>query len=671
MADLPYQDMVVVEIGGRLAAAACGRLLADLGAQVHVVEPRNATGTWKWADRVSAVAGKESLLCDTASHEDVQAVAALIERADVVIVSADVDGPLPAAWTAAIRRTPIVCNLTACGSSGPLAGRPLTEQELQAMTGVAATTGMPEGDATASTVPMLEMSSGFYAAAAILIAQGVLRKDDAGQRIEVALFDVGINALTTFIPAHFAGLQPKRLGNGHGMAVPWNAYPTADGWVLVCSTNDAQWNRIAALVGPALAQERRFSKLTDRLVHRHEIDARMAEWTARLSLEETVSKLTGEGIPCGGIVTMEHLRADANVALRGSIVQAADPITGRSVQVPAPLIRFEDDGQRAEVQVPPPDSSRKVPLLSTSSAPAIGAEPCAQPLGGVRVIEIGQLTTAPLAARHLASFGAEVFKVEPPGGESARFWAPLRGSTSHFFIVTNGEKRSVSLDLRSPQGLQALKALVREADVLVENLKPGALAAMGLDSDALLALNPRLVYCAISGFGRRSAYPGRPAVDTVVQAMSGIMDATRCAGVPVKTGISIADIAGGQIGLVAILAALARRARTGRGSVIDIAMQDVGLWMTQGAWNGAPSASASTIAPLSVAEACNHPHTVARGLITTRTDASGRAWEVFASPMRLSRTPARAGTLIGEPDAGAVAWTPRQTCKLTEIRRPP
>ncbi|MBC5762932.1 CaiB/BaiF CoA-transferase family protein [Ramlibacter albus] len=659
--DLPYSDVVVVELGARIAAAACGRLLADLGAQVHVVEPRKAIGKWKWADRVSAVAGKESLLCDPGSAEDVRAVAALIERAGVVIVSTDVDGPLPDAWTAAIRRTPILCDVTACGSSGPLARLPLAEQDLQAMTGVTATTGLPEGDATASTVPVLEMSGGLYAGAAIAIALDVLRKDGAGQRIEVALFDVGINALTTFMPAHFAGLQPKRLGNGHGMAVPWNAYPTADGWVLVCSTNDAQWKRIAALVGPALAQEPRFTKLADRLTHRHEIDARIAEWSAPLPLEAAVSKLNGEGIPCGGIVTMAQLRGEANVVLRGSIVQTRDPVSGRIVQVSAPLIRFEDDGQSAGVRVPPPDSSRKAALVHARPAATARGAPSALPLAGLRVIEIGQLTTAPLAARHLASFGAEVIKVEPPGGESARFWAPLRGGTSHFFMVTNGEKRSVTLDLRAPQGLAALKALVRDADVLVENLKPGALAAMGLDADALNVLNPRLVYCAISGFGQRSAYPGRPAVDTVVQAMCGIMDATRCGGVPVKTGISIADIAGGQTGLVAILAALARRDRTGRGAVIDIAMQDIGVWMAQSAWNGAPAAPACSLEPLSVAEACTHPHTVARALIGARKDAAGRSWEVFASPMRLSRTPACTGTLIGEPQAGNIDWTPRQT----------
>jgi crotonobetainyl-CoA:carnitine CoA-transferase CaiB-like acyl-CoA transferase len=658
--NLPYEDIVVVELGARIAAAACGRLLADLGAAVHVVEPRAESGEWKWADRASAVANKRSILADAASNADTEDVAALLERADVVILSSDVGGPLPNGWSAAIQGAPIVCDITAFGSSGPLAGRALAEQDLQALTGVVATTGLPEGPATPSAVPVLEMSGGLYAASAIGIALQVLRREGIGQRVEIALFDVGINTLTTFMPAHFAGAEPRRLGNGHGMAVPWNAYPAADGWVLLCSTNDSQWNRIAALVGPALSDEPRFAKLADRLIHRHEIDARLTAWTGTRALADVVAQLSAQGIPSGSIVTIEQLHLEPNVVARQSVAWAVDPRSGRRLRVPTPLIRFDGEGADA-VTIPAADDGR-----STARGSAVrfgrpgGRASAVRPLAGLRVIEIGQLTTAPLAARHLASFGADVIKVEPPGGESARYWAPLREGTSHFFVATNGEKRSVVLDLRSRPGLDRLIDLIRDADVLVENLKPGALAAMGLSGEALLALNPRLIYCAISGFGLKSAYKGRPAVDTVIQAMSGMMDATRCDGVPVKTGISAADIAGGQTGLLAIIAALARRERTGRGCVIDISMQDVGLWMTQLSWNAAPPLASPQAPILSVSQACTHPQTVARELITRRPDAAGRLWEVFASPMRLEKTPAQTGVLIGPPQAGEISWSARE-----------
>lgn len=657
--NLPYEDLVVVELGARIGAAACGRLLSDLGASVFVVEPRTGRRGWKWADRASAVANKRSVLADVTSPVDIERVATLLERADVVILCSDVDGPLPQKWTAALQGTPVVCDITACGTSGPLAGRALSEQDLQALTGFVATTGLTDGPATPSAVPVLEMSGGLYAASAIGIALQVLRRERFGQRIEVALFDVGINALTTFMPAHYAGVEPRRLGNGHGMAVPWSAYPAADGWVLICSTNDAQWARIAALVGPDLENDARFAKLSDRLAHREEIDARLGAWTHARALADVVAQLNAQGIPSGGIVRIECLHEEPNVVARRSMTWAVDPKSGRRLRVPMPLIRF--DGEVAgEVAIPAPGEGRSIVREPAAARHRAGPPREVRPLGGLRVIEIGQLTTAPLAARHLASFGADVIKVEPPGGESARYWAPLRDGTSHFFVATNGEKRSVTLDLRSRAGLDRLIELVRDADVLVENLKPGALAAMGLSGDALLAINPQLVYCAISGFGLQSAYPGRPAVDTVVQAMSGMMDATRCNGVPVKTGISAADITGGQTGLLAIIAALARRERTGRGCVIDISMQDVGLWMTQLSWHGTPPLASPKEPVLSVSQACTHPQTVARELIIRRPDTAGRVWEVFASPMRLDKTPASTGMLIGPPHAGEISWIARE-----------
>src|SRR3546814_2123375 len=153
--------------------------------------------------------------------------------------------------------------------------------------------------------------------------------------------------------------------------------------------------------------------------------------------------------------------------------------------------------------------------------------------------------------------------------------------------MNNANKRSCEIDLRTEVGRESFARLVRQADVLIENLKPGSLARRGFGADVLQSLNPRLVYCAISGFGQASAYPGRPAFDTVVQAMSGLMDVTRADGVPTKLGISVADTAGGIAGLLAVLAGLEQRRHTGVGMMLDLAMHDVATWMTPTAWPGA------------------------------------------------------------------------------------
>lgn len=674
MSELPYSGLRVLEIGSRIAAGACGRLLADLGATVHVVEvwPSSTHGPGKWRDRAGAVAGKQSVLADARVPADVDAVAALIRACDVVIQSSDADD-LPAPWASVIAACPIVCDITAFGSSGPDAGHYADELELQALTGVLVTTGLPGGPATPVGVPVLEMSAAIYAASAIGVALHVLRRDGIGQNIEVALFDVGINALTTFMPAHYAGQQPRRLGNGHGMAVPWNAYPAADGWILICSTNDAQWRRIASLVDPDLAQDKGYAELKARLTKREEIDARITAWCRGLPLAEVARKLGEQGIPCGGIVTIDELEREPNLALRHAVQRALDPSSGKVVRVAGPLLRFDGES-RPPVVIPAAEpassATRHVsPRVTRAGKTRTGSEVLRAPLEGLRVIEIGQLTTAPLAARHLASFGAEVIKVEPPEGESARSWAPLRDGVSHFFIASNGEKRSIALDLRDHEDARRLADLISGADVLVENMKPGALARMGFSPERLMQINPRLVYCAISGFGAHSVYEGRPAVDTVIQAMSGMMDATRSQGVPLKTGISAADIAGGETGLLAILAALARREKTGQGCTIDISMQDIAAWMTQTLWNCPPEPRHYDGAVLSVAEACTHPQTQARELIVVRRDTDGRMWEVFGTPMCLSKTPAQVDTLIGQPSRSGLQWARRHEAGDIDARR--
>ncbi len=654
MSTLPFAGMRVLELGSRVGVGACGRLLADLGASVWVAEPRRPRHDGKWQDRALATAARASVLVDADSTDDMALLARLATRCHVVITSSDVDGGGPSSLQAAIAECPIVCDVTAFGASGPLAGTPADEIAVQAATGLMDTTGFADGDPVPIGIPVIEMSTGIYAAVATAIAWEVLRRGGVGQRIDVAMYDTAFNALATFLPGHFAGNAARRLGNGHAMAVPWNAYETRHGWILICSANDAQWRKLATLIEPGLADDARYALLADRLARRKDVDGIVAAWVRQQSLDVLVDLLLGAGIPCGPIVPLDRLPDEPNLALRRSIATLVDPGTGREVRVPATLVRY--DGALPAAPVIPAQDSGRASALALVALPTFATRGAGAPCAGLRVVEIGQFTTAPLAARHLASFGADVIKVEPAEGDSARAWAPHRAGTSHFFVMSNGEKRSLALDLRSPQGRADFEELLAGADVLVENMKPGSLDRLGFSPDQLRARFPRLVYCGISGFGRHSAYEGRPAFDTVVQAMCGMMDATRADGVPMKSGISAADIAGGQAGLLAILAALDRRERTGRGGTIDIAMQDVGAWLTQMRWNTDAPPSTSSAAVRSVADACAEPQTLARDLVIRRHDVAGTEWELIGSPMRLSVTPARAGTPIGPSVRGRMQW---------------
>lgn len=204
------------------------------------------------------------------------------------------------------------------------------------------------------------------------------------------------------------------------------------------------------------------------------------------------------------------------------------------------------------------------------------AEPWGGPLAGLRVIDLTRVLAGPLAAQFLGDLGAEILKVEPPGkGDETRGFAPFVGGESHYFVGLNRGKQSLALDLRRPEGAEILRRLVATADVLIENFRPGVMERLGLGAEALMALNPRLIYCAISGFGLTGPLRDMPSFDIVTQALTGVLSVNGPAGgPPVKLGLPIGDMSGGIFGAIAILSALHERATTGRGRLIDVSLYD-------------------------------------------------------------------------------------------------
>lgn len=203
------------------------------------------------------------------------------------------------------------------------------------------------------------------------------------------------------------------------------------------------------------------------------------------------------------------------------------------------------------------------------------------PLSGVRVLELARILAGPWAGQVLADLGADVIKVESPTGDETRRWGPPfveradgRREAAYFHACNRG-KRSVTADFSTEAGRARVRELVRDADVVIENFKVGDLARYGLDAASLRSLNPRLVWCAISGFGQDGPYASRPGYDLVVQAMGGIMDLTgEPQGGAQKPGVAYADLFTGLYAVIAIQAALAARERSGAGAFIDLALFD-------------------------------------------------------------------------------------------------
>jgi crotonobetainyl-CoA:carnitine CoA-transferase CaiB-like acyl-CoA transferase len=208
------------------------------------------------------------------------------------------------------------------------------------------------------------------------------------------------------------------------------------------------------------------------------------------------------------------------------------------------------------------------------------------PLEGLKVVELARVLAGPWAGQTLSDLGAEVIKIESPAGDDTRQWGPPfidRGDdvSAAYFHSCNRGKSSIALDLRDDKDLAVARALINEADVLIENFKVGGLRKFGLDHAQALRDNPRLVYCSITGFGQTGPYAHRAGYDYIIQGMSGLMSVTGDpSGQPQKVGVAVTDVFTGLYATIAIMAALRQRDSTGRGQHIDLGLLDVATAIT-------------------------------------------------------------------------------------------
>ncbi|MBH1963360.1 MAG: CoA transferase [Comamonadaceae bacterium] len=199
------------------------------------------------------------------------------------------------------------------------------------------------------------------------------------------------------------------------------------------------------------------------------------------------------------------------------------------------------------------------------------------PLAGIRVLDLSHVIAGPMASFYLAQFGAEVIKIETPaGGDVMRSSKanPAEGDTPTGFVTFNAGKKSMAIDIRTPEGHQAVRNLAASADVFIENFRPGVVAKYGLDYESIKAVKPDIIYCSISGYGQEGEWSGRGAYDHVVQALTGMMmmSGDSADAPPLKVGFPVIDVAAGLLGALSVVSAVHQRSRDGTGALIDVSM---------------------------------------------------------------------------------------------------
>jgi crotonobetainyl-CoA:carnitine CoA-transferase CaiB-like acyl-CoA transferase len=203
-----------------------------------------------------------------------------------------------------------------------------------------------------------------------------------------------------------------------------------------------------------------------------------------------------------------------------------------------------------------------------------------KPFEDLLVLELAQAVAGPYIGTLLADLGAEVIHIERPKiGDLARHWIPIRGDLSFYFAVVNRNKKSITLDLKSSEGREIFLKLAEKADVIIENFVPGVVESLGVGYEVVKKINPKVIYCHVSGFGQDGPYRDRPAFDQLIQGEAGIISYTGTKETPCKINVPITDILAAMYGVYAILAALLRRERTGEGAEIDISLFDCAVTM--------------------------------------------------------------------------------------------
>jgi crotonobetainyl-CoA:carnitine CoA-transferase CaiB-like acyl-CoA transferase len=535
----------VVQLGPGLAAAVCGRLLADVGAEVTCESPTAATSLGAYLDhgktRCGGVAVREALaLADLIVCEG--GPAALREREH---------GPDD---IRAINGTATLVLVSPFGQTGPLADQPTTDLTFFYSSGIAhLLTGQVDDLAEPPIRPVGRQSSFIGGIAAACAGMHAALAGERGALIDVSIHE----ALATLAIGELAragrggkSRGRKRVADGNGATVC--ILPALDGFAAISPREDRQWaSWLAAMGSPAWGTDGRFASKADRVANWDALHALMSAWS-RQHDKQTIADIAQDAhVPSFPLREPAEQLGSAQLAHRGFYRTVA--IGGRSVQAPGP-----------------PFGLRIAPAVRDAAA----TERCAagpMPLSGIRVLDFSWVIAGPTTTRYLAAMGAEVIKVEAPGRGD-----PGRATELH--SVLGQAKRGIVLDLKQQRAVEVARALAAKCDVVVENFATGVMDRLGLGAEALRAINPALIFVSASGLGRTGPESHAVAYGTLLQCYAGFARLNRHPDVAPRVGLAWLDPMCGLMLAFVVAASIWHRRRSGEASRVDFSMLEAMLW---------------------------------------------------------------------------------------------
>jgi crotonobetainyl-CoA:carnitine CoA-transferase CaiB-like acyl-CoA transferase len=589
----PFEGLQILDLSSNIAGPYASKLYLDAGAQVIKIEAPDGDPMRHWtasqqnlgADEPSPLfqylnAGKQCIVLDPRDAQDRARFASFAERADIVIEDwgaegLEAHGLSPNAWLEINPRLSIV-RISPWGQLGPWAKRAANDFTLQAATGSVEYRGLPDREPIAAGGRLGDWIAGSFACVSALAAWRSARQTGEGQIVDLSSFEAMIQCLTVFGDLgsqFFGGLIPRSVD------IP-SIEPTSDGHVGVCTTTGQQWTDFCSMIGQQeIAQDPRYLEGRERMEEIDFIEGIVQAWTRERTTDEIIELCELLRIPVAPIGNGKDLPGFDHMIARGIFQRTP----GGFLQPRAPW--------RLETAEPAPigrtsmlDEDREPLLNSLAKAPPSRDAPHGGsdlPFASLRIVDLTAFWAGPYATSILSDFGADVIKVESiqrPDG--MRFAGSVRNDTlwewSHVFHGTNSGKRDITLQLDHVEGLELLKQLIADADILIENFSARVMPAFGLDEETVKALNPRVIFVRMPAFGLDGPWRDRAGFAMTVEQASGLAWVTGYEDMPLVVR-GACDPLGSAHTVFAIGLALEERQRTGRGQVVEVALVEPAL----------------------------------------------------------------------------------------------
>jgi len=627
----PLKKLRVVDFSRMLSGPLSTMILGDLGAHVIRVEDLEGSDTTRHNHPfvkgeshyfLSLNRNKESIAIDLKTEEGLKIAQDLVRQADIVVENFrhGVAKRLKLDYPTLKQLNPrlVYCSITGFGQTGPWRDKTAYDLVIQAVTGALSVTGEAGRPPAKMGLPLADEMSSLFAGIGMLAGLERRERTGLGCYLDMSMFDGGISMLSYMANIFFAtGESPQALGSAHPTIYPYNAFATADGYIVVAPFTNAFWRKFCATMGrPDLAENPRYKSFKERLAAREELGGILEPIMKTATTADWCRKLDTGDVPNSPVVSIQEAIEMEQTVSRGMVAEFDHPVCGKLKTLGTPFhLTFADGSSYASPYAPPPvvgqhtasilenllgydaEQIRELAnekVVRTSEVPGqttVSAQPPATteipevdeadrdalPLSGVRVLDLTRMLAGPYGTLILADLGADVIKIEEPRlGDPTRHNIPKVGGESTYFMAVNRGKRSVTLDLKADEDRAALLELVKTADVVIENFRPGVMARLGLAYDDLQRANSEIILCSISGYGQTGPLQGKVSFDLVNQAMAGTMSVTGEPGrPPVRVGLPAGDLGGGIFAAFGILAALYGRRQGGGGMHIDLSLHDI------------------------------------------------------------------------------------------------